>query len=253
MSNITRALFGASGRRTRTRTRYQYDYGQVLKIELDDLPNYYEVHFANALHGVDAVTSIGTADGVTIPDELFLTGETIFAWLYLHTGTDDGETEYVIEIPVETRARPTHEIPTPEQQSEISQLLAAMNDAVSQTGSDAASAAASAQEASQYAADANLSKIAAESARAASESAADEAVLSAAAAELSENDAAGSAAAASQSAQEAYQSAERAEQAAGAAGYMDVEIVGGRLIYTRTDTVDVRFALVDGHLVMEAS
>lgn len=50
----------------------------------------------------------------------------------------------------------------------------------------------------------------------------------------------------------AEQSAERAEQAANTAGYLDVEIVDGDLIYTRTDAVDVDFALVDGDLVMEA-
>lgn len=48
----------------------------------------------------------------------------------------------------------------------------------------------------------------------------------------------------------AEQSAERAEQAANTAGYIDVEIVDGDLIYKRTDAVDVDFALVDGDLVM---
>ena len=43
-----------------------------------------------------------------------------------------------------------------------------------------------------------------------------------------------------------------AEMAARESGYFDVEIVDGRLIYTRTDNVGVDFALVDGHLVMEA-
>lgn len=50
----------------------------------------------------------------------------------------------------------------------------------------------------------------------------------------------------------AEQSADRAEQAANTAGYLDVEIVDGRLIYTRTDAVDVDFALDDGRLIMEA-
>lgn len=52
-------------------------------------------------------------------------------------------------------------------------------------------------------------------------------------------------------AEDAEQSADRAEQAAANAGYMDVDIVDGRLIYTRTDAVDVDFVLSDGHLVME--
>lgn len=49
----------------------------------------------------------------------------------------------------------------------------------------------------------------------------------------------------------AEQSAERAEQAANTAGYIDVEIVDGDLIYKRTDAVDVDFDLIDGDLVME--
>ena len=54
------------------------------------------------------------------------------------------------------------------------------------------------------------------------------------------------------SAASAYADAERAEQAASTAGYLDVEIVDGRLIYTRTDAVDVDFALDNGRLIMEA-
>ena len=33
--------------------------------------------------------------------------------------------------------------------------------------------------------------------------------------------------------------------------YLDVEIVNGRLIYTRTDAVDVDFELENGRLLME--
>lgn len=54
------------------------------------------------------------------------------------------------------------------------------------------------------------------------------------------------------SAQLASADADRAEQAASTAGYLDVEIVDGRLIYTRTDAVDVDFALNNGRLIMEA-
>ena len=57
---------------------------------------------------------------------------------------------------------------------------------------------------------------------------------------------------ADQSAQSASADADRAEQAANNAGYLDVKIVGGRLIYTRTDAVDVDFALNNGRLIMEA-
>ena len=57
---------------------------------------------------------------------------------------------------------------------------------------------------------------------------------------------------ADQSAQSAQSYADRAEQAANNAGYMDVDIVNGRLVYTRTDAVDTDFSLVNGRLIMEA-
>lgn len=60
------------------------------------------------------------------------------------------------------------------------------------------------------------------------------------------------AASARQSAANAEDAAERAEQAANTAGYLDVEIVDGHLIYTRTDAVDVDFVLENGYLIMEA-
>ena len=37
----------------------------------------------------------------------------------------------------------------------------------------------------------------------------------------------------------------------GNAGYMEVDIVNGRLVYTRTDAVDIDFSLVNGRLIME--
>ena len=64
----------------------------------------------------------------------------------------------------------------------------------------------------------------------------------------------GSASEAAQSAESAAQDADRAEQGAATAGYMDFEIDDrGHLIYTRTSNVEVDFALVNGHLVMEVA
>jgi len=73
---------------------------------------------------------IGDETGVDIPDEYLTTGQTIFVWLFLHVGENDGETEYRGYIPVTDRAKPTDEEPTPEQQSVITQTIAALNAAV---------------------------------------------------------------------------------------------------------------------------
>lgn len=200
MINVISAVFrGAQS--TTTRNAYQYDYGQVLKTNLA-LPETYEVQFSNNSSGGVAITQIGNADGVTIPDQMFISGAPIYAWIFLHQGADDGETVYFITIPVTKRAKPTSKQPTPVQKDAITQAIAALNAAVEQTGEDVVDAAAS---------EAN----------------------------------------AALSASEAYTSAERAEQAATTAGYLDVEIANGRLIYTRTDAVDVDFELENGRLLME--
>ena len=248
MSNITQAVFGAS-RSTRTKARYQWDYGQILQLRLDGLPNVYEVHFANALHGT-ATTSIGGPDGVTIPDVYFTSGASIWAWLYLHTGNADGETEYMVTIPVTKRAQPTHEEPTPVQQSEIEQALAALNAAVDSAEADAAAAALSAAAADRSADtavaaadDAVNAKTLAQAARDTAVSKASEAAHSAREAALSETAAAGSASS-------AQRDADRAEQAAGQSGYMWFEEEDGHIIFCRTANVDVDFDIEDGRLIL---
>jgi len=125
MSNITQVSFGAA-RTRQTLPLHQYDYGQVLQFVGLDLPTAYEVHFANGETG-DAVTSIGNVGGVSIPNELLTSGEDIHAWLFLHAGSEDGETVYHAIIPVIRRSRPPEDEPTPEQESAISQAIIALN------------------------------------------------------------------------------------------------------------------------------
>lgn len=134
MSNIITAKL-VEGEGYRTESLWQWDYGQVLQFIEEDLPDTYEVHFSNTKHG-DAVKMIGDASGVSIPDMMLVTGQTVFVWLYLHTGDSDGETEYQITIPVKNRARPVEDQPTPVQQSLIEQALAALNIAVAQCNAD---------------------------------------------------------------------------------------------------------------------
>ena len=59
---------------------------------------------------------VGNADGVLIPDAMLTSGQNVYAWVFLHTGEDDGETMYAVTIPVQQRPRPTEEEPTPVQQ-----------------------------------------------------------------------------------------------------------------------------------------
>ena len=248
MTNIITAPF-ATGATTADAdgVLYQWDYGQILQITGLDLPTAYEVHFSNTLSMGQTITQIGNADGVTIPDDLLRTGDTIYAWIYLHAGDSDGETEYCIIIPVVARPEPSDITPTPEQQTAMEQAIVALNDAVEATSASETAAAGSASAAASSA-----------EAAAASEQNAAQSAQSASGSAETATSAAGSASASAQSAaasaESAYNDAERAEQAASTAGYLDVEIdENGHLIYTRTDQVDVDFALdTDGHLIMEA-
>lgn len=124
--NIITAAINSFGKSV-TCPLYQWDYGQILMITGITLPDAYEVNFAQ---GTDTCTVIGTADGVDIPDEYLQNAADIIAYLYLHTGEADGETVYELTIPVIARPEPSHEEPTPVQQSEITQLVAALNTAV---------------------------------------------------------------------------------------------------------------------------
>ena len=125
-TNIVTAVFGAS-RVVKTRALYQWDYGQVLQFEGLDLPAAYTVHFSNQGIQGTAKTQVGNADGVSIPDEYLTTGLTVYAWVYLHAGEDDGETEYAVIIPVTARPKSTEDEPTPVQQGVVDQAIAALN------------------------------------------------------------------------------------------------------------------------------
>lgn len=117
---------------------WQYDYGQILHIIGLNLPTSYEVQFCNYGDST-TVTSIGNADGVTIPDQFLRDGRNILAYIFLHAGEDDGETEYKITIPVLDRSEPTDIEPTPAQESTIGQLITELNSAVDEAESIAAS------------------------------------------------------------------------------------------------------------------
>lgn len=101
----------------------------VMKITGVDLPDAYEVDFANDING-NSITQIGGADGVSIPSQFFQPGQAIYAWLRVHPTQDSGITTATIVIPISPRATITDEEPTPEEQSAIDEAIAALNDAV---------------------------------------------------------------------------------------------------------------------------
>ena len=220
------------------------DYGILFKMPDLDLPTAYQVDFSNKLTGGTALTVVGNEDGALIPQSLMDSGKDVYAFLY-YVGDGFGKTTHVFRINNNRRAKRGTPAPDPEQQSVIDQTIAALNDAVESTAADAEQTASDA-------ARAEAARTAAESAETNAEASATAAAQSEANASTSASTASAAATSASQSAQNASRDADRAEQAANTAGYLDVEIVDGRLIYTRTDAVDVDFALNNGRLIMEA-
>ena len=149
--NIVVADFSGGGRKTQAPALWQYDYGQLLQFSgIENLPSAYEVHFSNERDGGYTKTQIGNENGVTIPDEYFLTGQPIYAWLFLHNGATDGETVYQVTIPINKRSRPADYAPTGVEQSAITQAIAALNTAV-EAAEDAQEAAETAQTAAETA------------------------------------------------------------------------------------------------------
>lgn len=260
--NILTATFKPGARVcTPDKKGVQYDYGQVLRIAGLDLPEAFEVHFANT-GDTTTITQIAQNGVVEIPDQFFTSSKQINAYIFLHDGETDGETEYKITIGVLPRPAISDEEPTPEEQSAITQAIAALQSAVAHTAQSETNAAASAESAATSASAAAMSAqnaadsetTAGEAAQAAQQSAED-AAGSASAAATSASEAKTSEDNAEDSAEEAKRYKELAEQIAGTAGYMFMEIDDrGRLIYTRTDQVDADFSISRpaGHLILEA-
>ena len=108
----------------------QGDYGQKLVFHNVQLPPSYEVHFSNDKDFGTAKTQVGNSTGVTIPDEYIKNGKPVYFWVFLHNGLTDGETEYNGIIPVMAKPNVTDEPPTPEQQSVITETIAALNEGI---------------------------------------------------------------------------------------------------------------------------
>lgn len=119
-----------------SKPQYQYNHGMILHFADLNLPQAFETHFSNKPHG-NSKTVIGSDNQVEIPDEYFWSGANeIYAWVYLHSDVDDGETVFEVRIPLTKRAKPSDEEPLPDQQSAIDRAIAELNHAVEQTGED---------------------------------------------------------------------------------------------------------------------
>ena len=120
-----------------SKSQYQYNHGQFLYFADLDLPQAFEVHFSNKDKGYSK-PQVGSNKLVEIPDEYYWSGaQMIYAWIYLHSDIDDGETVYEVRIPLIKRAEPTDEQPLPQQESAMERAIAELNNAVEITTENA--------------------------------------------------------------------------------------------------------------------
>lgn len=141
--NIVTATFSAGCTQIDAdRKLWQYDQGQILQLVGLDLPDAYQVEFSNSRDKGSAKAQIGGPDGVSIPDEYLTTGKPVYAFLVGHTAEEDRETEKLVVIYVNARSQPTDEPITPEQQTIVDQLIAALTAGVAKAEDAAAQAEA---------------------------------------------------------------------------------------------------------------
>ena len=120
-----------------SKSQYQYNHGQFLYFADLNLPQAFEVHFSNKDKGFSK-PQVGSNKLVEIPDEYYWSGaQMIYAWIYLHSDIDDGETVYEVRIPLIKRAKPTDEEPLPQQQGTIDRAIAELNNAIEVTNGNA--------------------------------------------------------------------------------------------------------------------
>lgn len=118
------------GRRTcRTPSITQRDYGRIYRFRDLNLPDTFEIHFANSQTG-QSKRFIGENNEVEIPDEYLVNGQNVYAFIFLHETANDGETRYTIISPVTAKGPVEDSQPTPVQQDVITQAIAALNSGV---------------------------------------------------------------------------------------------------------------------------
>lgn len=127
--NEITATFTNGREATVTDEVYQYNYGMRLIISGVELTETYEVQFCN--DGDEfTITSVGDETGVDIPDQYFISGKSIYGYVYLHTSEDDGVTAYRVFIPIIRRPRPSEIQPSPDERSALTQALEALQQAI---------------------------------------------------------------------------------------------------------------------------
>lgn len=126
---------------------YQYDIKQILVIQGETVPDYYEADVCN-VGDTATLTMVGTAaDGVEIPDKFLLDGRNVLVYIVIPGSGGDVQTRYDITIPVDERAEREDIDPSEAEQQQIDSLINALNSGVGRAEEAATAAEESATDA----------------------------------------------------------------------------------------------------------
>ena len=126
---------------------YQYDIKQILVIQGETVPDYYEADVCN-VGDTATLTMVGTAaDGVEIPDKFLLDGRNVLVYIVIPGSGGDVQTRYDITIPVDERAEREDIDPSEAEQQQIDSLINALNSGVGRAETAATAAEESATDA----------------------------------------------------------------------------------------------------------
>ena len=124
---------------------YQYDIKQILVIQGETVPDYYEADVCN-VGDTATLTMIGTAaDGVEIPDTFLQDGRNVLVYVVIPGSGGDVQTRYDITIPVDERGEREDIDPSEAEQQQIDSLINALNDGVGRAEAAAGEAEAASQ------------------------------------------------------------------------------------------------------------
>lgn len=125
--HIINISFGSNQYAT-AKAREQYSYGQEIAFSNIELPEVFQAYFSNSPTG-EAKPVSGQDGKVLIPDEYFLSGETIYCYILVHDASTDGRTKYVVKIPIEPRPELTEMELTEVQRDIATEAIATLQEA----------------------------------------------------------------------------------------------------------------------------
>ena len=129
MNNVIVANL-AKGRKVITAPVFQWNHGMVLRFINAQLPDNFRVDFSNSTRGV-AKSQMGTPEnGVVIPDEYFMPGGAIYAWIVESPTEHSAVARWEITIPLDPKSKWVDVQPTPQEENIIDEAIHALNESV---------------------------------------------------------------------------------------------------------------------------